>query len=180
MNALSPIAVGLSLPADMAFDAWVSTGRNLANQRRNTDWMIADWLAHGQEHFADQIEFGFLSEALGLAPKRLKAVAQVATAFPAHKRDEGLSVDHHAHVATLPAAEQLQVLQQARKHNWTPEQTRIEAVRRKAVVEPPLIRDDPDYDALMAITTAWNRAPASVRADFLDLASESHMGVIDA
>ena len=40
--------------------------------------------------------------------------------------------------------------------------------------------DDWDHHALMGITRAWNRAPAHVREEFLELAGEANLGVIDA
>ena len=183
MNALATIpdaTVALSIPVGTSFDAWLSLGRDLATNRRQTDWMIGDWLAHGQAHFADQIEMEFLADSLGIAPKRLKTVATVAAAFPAHARDDSLSVDHHAHVAGLPQADALEILRTAHDMHWTPEETRIAAVKRRAVVEQPkLLRDDPEYDELMAIVRAWNRAGRGVRQQFADLMSESHMGMIE-
>ncbi len=185
MNELTTItasAVGLVLPDDLAFDGWVGIGADLAAQRRNTDWLIADWLAAGQERFADQIEFEFLADTLGIAPKRLKSVAATAAAFPAAVRDASLSVDHHAHVATLPAPDRLAILRRAHVEHWTPEETRIEAIKRKVESGQGnlMVDDDPEYHALMLIVRGWNRADRAVRQQFIDLAAESDLGIIDA
>jgi hypothetical protein len=180
VNDLQGCPVGLALPDDLAFEDWVSLGRDLANQRRNVDWMLGDWLAQGRERFADQIQFDFLADALGIAPKRLRTAAEVAQHFPPAARDETLSIEHHAHVAALPSTEALTILKKAKEQHLTPEETRIEAVKCRAIIEPPLIRDDPEYDQLIAISRAWNRANASVREQFMDLANEANLGVIDA
>lgn len=181
LATIQPAPVAIAIPEETTFDAWLDLGRDLATNRRQTDWMIGDWLAHGQTHFADQIEMEFLADRMGIAPKRLKAVAQVAQAFPAHARDDTLSVDHHAHVAGLPQADALEILRTAHDMHWTPEETRIAAVKRKAIVEQPkLLRDDPEYDELMAIVRAWNRASRDVRQQFADLMTESHLSMIEA
>lgn len=186
MNHIATIvpeaAVGLTIPDDIEFSAWVGIGADLARQRRNVDWMIGDWLNAGRDRFGDQVEFDFLADQLGIAPKRLKAVADTVVAFPTHRRDEALSVDHHANVRGLPSDEALSLLQKARAEHWTPEETRIEAQRVHARIGQRsfLDRDDPEYDMLIAIERAWNRATVSVRQQFIDLAAESHLGVIDA
>lgn len=186
MNAVAEISpatvVGLSLPDDLTFEAWVDLGRDLAGRRRNVDWLICEWLEAGKERFKDQVAFDFLATELGTSPKLLKQAATVVLHFPASHRDEVLSVEHHAHVATLPEIERLSLLKKARIQHWTPEQTRVEAVKARAVIGQSsfLERDDPDYDMLMAIVRAWNCASADVRQQFSELAAESHLGVIEA
>lgn len=162
------------------FEDWVAIGRDLSTQRRNVDWMIGDWLAVGQERFADQVEFEFLADQLGIAPKRLKTVASTAAAFPAHLRDETLSIDHHACVASLPAEQRLEVLTRAHAEHLTPEETRIEAVKLRPPTQGAIFVDeDWQHAQLMDLQRAWNRADPSVRTDFMELANEARGGVID-
>lgn len=180
MNAIQKItAVELAIPDDIAFDAWVGIGADLSTQRRNVDWMIADWLNVGQERFAGQVEFEFLADTLGIAPKRLKLVADTAKKFPVSQRAADLSIDHHAHVAALDAGDALTILRSASVNHWTPEETRIEVLKVHAH-QPSMLRDDPEYDMLIAITRAWNRASVEVRQQAADLIAEANFNVIDA
>ena len=178
MNAI----VAIDIPTTATFDDWIEVGRELAQSRRHVDWLIGDWLATGRERFPNQVQFDFLADALGLAPKRLKAAAEVASHFPASQRDEALSVEHHANVQTLPADEALSILKQARAQHWTPEETRIAAVRRRVEIgQHTLIPDDDwEYRELMEIVRKWNRARPDARQSFMQLASEAALGVIDA
>lgn len=165
-----------------AFDEWLAIGRGLAQQRRDVDWKLGDWLVAGQSaSFVDQIQFEFLADQLGLSPKRLKSAATVAEHFPPATRDETLSVEHHVNVASLPAPDALAVLKQAKEAHWTPEETRIEAVRRKAEIEPPLI-DESDWEQheFVAICRAFNRARESARQLFVDQIAETGLRDIDA
>jgi hypothetical protein len=135
-----------------------------------------------EAQFISQGEFEFAADTLGIDSKRLKVAEETAAAFPATLRDAKLSIDHYAVVKSLPRDEALPLLRQARSQHWTPGETRIEAVKRQAEIGLSnfLPRDDPEHDMLMAITRAWNRANVSVREQFVELAAESHLGVIDA
>lgn len=180
MNAVSPIA--LTLPADPTFEQWIDAGRTLAANRRQLDWLVGDWLQVGRERFHDQAEFAFLADALGVSPRMLGTVEKAVRAFPPHLRDQGLTIEHHAHAAALPEQERLPFLNRARREHWTPEQARIEVVKLRTVIGERSVmeRDDPDYDELIAISRAWNRAHRHVREQFADLVRESDLGVIDA
>ncbi|TZG25596.1 hypothetical protein [Sphingomonas montanisoli] len=180
MNALATIKP--AAPA-VGFDAWLDEGRGLAAERVAVDWRLSAWLERGNaEGHLTQAGFDFLSDNLGIAPKRLKAVIAVVEAFPPHMRDETLSIDHHASALALPADERLSILKRAGAEHWTPEETRSEALKVQARLGQRQFfdRDDPEHDLLMAITRAWNRANPTVREEFIELARESDLGVIDA
>lgn len=186
MNELStigpaPRAIGLIIPDDIAFDDWIGIGSDLAGQRREMDWMIADWLAIGQDRFSDQVEFEFLADKLGIAPKRLKAASATAIAFPTHLRDASLSVDHHAHVASLPSDDALTILRKAHLEHWTPEETRVEAMKRKVEIGQGnlLADDDYEYQELLALARASNRARPAVRREFAQMLADADYGVLD-
>lgn len=154
------------------FDAWVATGRSLADQRRNVDWEIADWMLSGKEQgFLSQAGFDFLSENLGMAPKRLKDIAKAAEAFPLHIRDTSLTIDHHASVASLPKQEALELLHAARDKHWTPERVRHEAQAHTS--EPRHL--DRNSDAILeSFIRHWNRLPRSVRLEAAEMIAHSH------
>lgn len=178
MTALATIPVADVTPA---FQAWLDTGRDLLTQRNEIDWKLADWLDTGRETFVDQAGFDFLADQLGIAPKKLKTAASIARSFPPALRDTTLTFDHYEAVASLPTVDALSVLKDAKARHLDDRETRIEAVKRRAVIEQPkLLRDDPEYDELMAIVRAWNRAGRDVRQQFADLMNESHLSMIEA
>lgn len=175
MNAISVIE------AD-PIDAWVDRGRSLASQRRDVDWAIADWMTEGKDAgFLTQAGFDLLSENLGIAPAKLKMIHKAA-AIPAHLRDTSLTVEHHAHVAELPAQEQMELLTEAKRHHWSDDALRKQAISRKvetgcaAMLSP----DEWDDHCRVQLQHAWNRASVAVREDFAELIADSDMGVIDA
>lgn len=162
--------------------AWVEEGRSLAARRRNVDWELADWMHAGQEKgFLDQTSFDFLSESLGIAPKRLKDITKVVKAFPAHARDKTLSIEHHAHVADLPRPEQMELLTKARQEHWSDDDIRKQAISRR--VEAGLVETmsaaDAEHHALMSMQHAYNRAPRHLRIEFVEAAVEANGGEVD-
>lgn len=179
MGALSVIEPA-SLPADFA--SWLADGRDLLTQRNAIDWRLADWMATGRETFGDQAAFDFLADELGIAPKQLKSAVKVATTFPAHLRDTALTFQHHESVANLPVTDALEVLKRAKDEHLDDRETRAAAVRRQTVIEQRTLlpEDDWDHHALMAITRSWNRAPRHVREEFMELAGEADLAIIDA
>lgn len=182
MTIIPPDAVQVSLPETATIADWRDLGRDLFAQRRQVDWLLADWIATGIERFGDQLELGLIGGDLGVEPKFLTAAAKTATAFPHSQRDTALTLEHHIHVAGLPTDERLSLLKRAHEEHWTPKQTRVEVMKRKVATGQTTIFADDDFEhhELMAITRAWNRARASVRQSFIELAAEAELGDIDA
>ncbi|GGB14954.1 hypothetical protein GCM10011380_00450 [Sphingomonas metalli] len=179
MNALATIEAHAP-PA--GFSDWLTTGKALLTERTRIEWQLADWIADGREQFGNQAEFDFLADELGIAPKALKTAAKVAAAFPPHMRDSALTFEHHEAVVGLPATDALAVLKQARDGHLDDRETRVEAVKRRTELGQGSVFADDDWEhhELMAIQRAWNRARTSVRAEFLELAAEVELGIIDA
>lgn len=182
MNQLVAIAVNPNVPDDLTFADWIETLKTLAGQRRNVDWMLGDWLRIGQERFPEQIQMELLGGELGMSPKRLKTAVNVSSKFPAHARDETLSIEHHAHVVDLPREEQLDLLTKARREHWSDDHMRKEVISRKVTIGMADVLSAEEYDqhSLMSLQHAWNRASTDVRSDFLELATQANGGVIDA
>jgi len=182
MNMLAAIAINPIIPDDLSFSDWLETLKALAGQRRNVDWMLGDWLRIGQERFPEQIEMELLGGELGMSPKRLKRVVDTSAKFPAHVRDETLSIEHHAYVADLPRDEQLELLTTAKREHWSDDDVRKQVISRKVRLGlvDMLSPDEHDHHCLMQLQHAWNRASQSVRSDFLELANDAKGGIIDA
>lgn len=180
MNAIATIdaATSLTLPDTTPFDEWLERGRNLAATKRHLDWLLGDWIAYGRSHFPEQIELAL--EQVSDDPKALKRIEKTANAFPPHLRDASLSFDHHAHLADLPTQEALPLLKRAKEEHLTPRQLRVDAMLRKLETGQILPReDDREYDAMLALCRAWNRAPHSTREDFAEMVAASDFGVIE-
>lgn len=153
-----------------ALQSWIDTGRALAAQRRDVDWRLADWMLDGQSQgFLDQTNFDFLSDNLGIAPKRLKDITKAATAFPAHLRDKALTIEHHAAVAPLPKQEAMELLHAAKDKHWTPEQTRYEAMKARPREERQV-----EESPLESFLRHWNRLPRAVRFEAAEMIATSH------
>lgn len=167
MNALTRIEVSQS---DTAFAAWVDMGRELASRRRNVDWELGQWLVDGEvSGHVTQGGFDFISETLGIAPKRLRDIEKAAR-IPVHMRDAALTIEHHASVADIaePTA-QLELLTQAKAKHWTPEQTRHEAMKSRRPADR--INDESPLDSFLR---HWNRLPRSVRMEAAEMIAASH------
>lgn len=171
MNALTtidPSAIGLSLPADLAFDAWCELGHSLLGNQRRADWLVADWAKHGRQHF--QSQFAFMVEKAGMEPKRLSSMAKVAEAFPEAQRAGNLSFEVHREIAAVSEADRLEMLNQAARERWTEKQAHHHVVEHKYEQGSLLPDDDPENREAVEIIRAWNRASPDARRYFWELA----------
>jgi hypothetical protein len=167
MNAVTVIEAAAPV-SDI--QTWINAGRALAAQRRDVDWKLADWMLDGQaKGFLDQTNFDFLSDNLGIAPKRLKDITKAATAFPAHLRDKALTIEHHAAAAALPKQEAMDLLHAAKDKHWTPEQTRHEAMKAR-----PRDERQVEESPLESFIRHWNRLPRAARMEAAEMIAESH------
>jgi len=130
------------------------------------DWALADWMAEGKSagHLS-QAKFDFLSENLGLAPKRLKDALKAAMTFPPALRDATLSVEHHAAVASLPKDEALPLLKRAAREHLSVNECREVVTQHRYSTGARF--DDEDTDSTLAthIRRAWNRATEQARRE---------------
>lgn len=167
----------LALPDNLAFPDWLDVGRNLASQKRHIDWLIGDWITFGRQRFPEQIEMAI--EQFG-DRKQVKRIEKTVEAFPPHLRCSGLSFEHHAHVADMPAQEALPLLKRAEAENIDARHFRIEAMLRKVETGQIYPRDeDHEDDMLLAMVRAWNRASRNVRSEFYELADKAKFGLVD-
>jgi len=176
MNAVTIIKA--APPANQA--VWLDKGRDLFTQRREVDWRIAGWMVEGKEagHLC-QAKFDFLSEQLGVAPKRLKDALKAAEAFPPALRDINLSVEHHAAIASLPREEALPLLKRASSEHLPVNALREFVTQRRYETGQNFADEDTDSTLCTHIVRAWNRATPAARQSFLDLQEVAHLGIID-
>lgn len=176
MNAVAIIEA--APPA--AQDQWLDKGRDLFTQRRDVDWQIAGWMVEGKQagHLC-QAKFDFLSEQLGVAPKRLKDALKAAEAFPPALRDINLSVEHHAAIASLPREEALPLLRRASADHLPVNALREFVTQRRYETGQNYHDEDTDSTLATLIVRAWNRATPAARESFMELAEGARLGVID-
>lgn len=177
MNSIATIDAPTAITS---YPDWLNTGRTLASQKRNIDWLIGDWLNVGRQNFPEQITLA-LTE-LGEDPKRIKRIECTVAAFPPHLRDASLSFDHHAYVADLPTQDALTLLKKAHDGKLSARQIKVDASVRKIELGSQLLWTDKDidYTELMAIVRTWNSAQPHIREQFIELATPSHFGIIEA
>lgn len=176
--SMPPDAVALALPSETPYPQWVSIGRSLAARKRNTDWLIGDWIAFGRTNYPEQIQDALFD--LGQDQRAIRRIEKTAKAFPPEIRVNRLSFDHHAHVADLPTQDALPLLKQAHDAKSTARQFRIDAMLYKHENGYIIPReDDAEDDAMMALVRSWNRATSNVREDFAEMVKDSGLGVIE-
>jgi hypothetical protein len=144
---------------DAAAD-WIARGRFLAATRRDAGWALADWIAFGraQGHLRG-VKFPVLAGELGVPTQFLKDALRAATMFPADSRDNRVSIEHHAAVASLPADEARRLLEMA----WgerLPVQAMREAVAKHRLETGERFADE-DTDTSLWGPSGWLKLAAS-------------------
>jgi hypothetical protein len=114
--------LGLNVPHALSFDRWQLAGRQLSGIVESSAWCLGDWLVYGQRHYADRYQLAI--EAANLDYQTLRNYAWVARRFEMSRRRLALSFQHHAEVASHPAVEQDEWLDQAEKFGWSRNQLR--------------------------------------------------------
>jgi hypothetical protein len=174
-------SLGFNPPETTSFDEWRDMGRKLCMGRRAVNWLIGDWLIWG----SDEKRFGrkALEEAnaIFLADvDRFGPIVDTCRRFPETRRHAELSFGHHLAVMTVDDdGEAERLLAEAEAQRMTAAQlkatVRVSTDRQVNMLED----DDPEDAAMRRIVHAWNRSPRAARQAFLELAQESHMGVIE-
>lgn len=108
---------GLTVPSTFSLHEWKRLGRQLFLISDSSCWWLGDWLVHGQDRYPDRYRQAV--EETGLDYKTLRNYAWVTRRYPAAVRHAGLSFQHHAEVASLPAAEREAWLSRAEREQWS-------------------------------------------------------------
>lgn len=116
--------VELDMPPDLTFEAWRHIGRSLNTITSSSGWWLGDWLVYGQNRFPGR--YRVVLEETSLDYQTLRNYAWVARRFPACRRRDGLSLQHHAEIAALPEAEQDRWLERAEREKWSTRRLRKE------------------------------------------------------
>ena len=107
----------LALPTELPLEAWVDVGHQIAVLADASAWWLGDWLVYGQNAFPDRYQRAV--ERTGLSYKTLRNYAWIAGRFPASRRRDTLTLQHHAEVASLSDEEQDAWLDRAEREQWS-------------------------------------------------------------
>ncbi|MFI5998250.1 LmbU family transcriptional regulator [Streptomyces sp. NPDC051362] len=160
--------VGLQMPELMAYDEWERAGRQLADVLDSSSWWLGDWLVYGKDHYTDRYQRGI--RAVGLSYQTLRNYAWVSRRFPLARRRAGLSFQHHAELASMPAEEQDRWLERAERQRWTTKQLRsaLRAARRSEQQQPAAEAEEAAQrlDLPGSRLQWWHRAAEQLGVDF--------------
>ncbi|MCX4920127.1 LmbU family transcriptional regulator [Streptomyces sp. NBC_00687] len=160
--------VGLQMPELMAYDEWERAGRQLADVLDSSSWWLGDWLVYGKDHYTDRYQRGI--RAVGLSYQTLRNYAWVSRRFPLARRRAGLSFQHHAELASMPAEEQDRWLERAERQRWTTKQLRsaLRAARRSEQQPPAAAAEEAAQrlDLPGSRLQWWHRAAEQLGVDF--------------
>ncbi|OQD55160.1 antibiotic biosynthesis protein [Streptomyces phaeoluteigriseus] len=151
----------MELPAGLTFENWESAGRELSGIVNSSSWWLGDWLVYGKDHYGDRYERGV--RAAGLRYQTLRNYAWVSRRFDMKRRRPALSFQHHAEIASLPAEEQEQWLDQAERQGWSTKQLRT-AMRLARGAEVPEAQRTAEATRRLAVPDSrlqwWHKAAA--------------------
>ncbi|MFF1946111.1 LmbU family transcriptional regulator [Rhodococcus qingshengii] len=156
--------VSLQIPAGVPIEAWRRLGRDIQVLADSSAWWLGDWLVYGQHHYPDRYRQAL--EETGLEYQTLRNYAWVARRFAPDCRNAKLSFQHHAEVASLPAAERQEWLAQAEGDSWSRNELRrqIQASRaNRDLAEPIHIRMSPSEQQRVR----WQAAAETINKDLV-------------
>lgn len=122
---------GLLLPRNLPFKVWEGIGGELTAALNSSAWWVADWLAYGEDSYADRYTEAIKRTSLNY--QTLRNYTWVARSFELSRRRDALSFGHHAEVAALERPEQDYWLSKAEELSWSRNELRkqVRASRRE-------------------------------------------------
>ena len=141
--------VGLQLPRQMAFEKWLTIGRQLSEVCTSSSWCLGDWLVYGEDTYGSRYRDAI--EYTSLDYQTLRNYAWVARRFSLSRRRYTLSFGHHSEVAALSDPEQEFWLRKAEELGWSCKRLRSE-VRAS-------LREREDSDPCEMDTTSSEKWP---------------------
>lgn len=139
MLALPGVTFGersLTLPEGLPYEQWERIGHLLQHMERNVQFWIGDWLRYGERRYGERYSQA-IQASTGYQATTLANLAYVASQIEPSRRRE-IAFGHHQAVASLPPAEQDDLLDQAERGHWTVRETREQAraLKGEIPIEP--------------------------------------------
>jgi N6-adenosine-specific RNA methylase IME4 len=101
------------LPADLTEQQWADIGRRLGKVERSVQWWIGEWWMFGEAHIRTCKTIVTADDWDGPAYQTCVNAANCCRSFPSNRRRLLVPFSHHAEVASLPAKEADELLDQA-------------------------------------------------------------------
>jgi N6-adenosine-specific RNA methylase IME4 len=134
LGPASTSRTGLDIPEDLPFEDWALLGDALSACEHTMMWWIGDWWAYGEQKYGERKKILEALIAGGHNPpayKTCKNAGSLSRSFERSRRQDLLSWEHHAAVASLDKTEQDWMLDRAKAHGWATRQLRDEVRRYK-------------------------------------------------
>jgi hypothetical protein len=158
--------VGLILPPELSYDEWQQAGPKLVRIADSSAWCLGDWLLHGQRCYRNRYKRA--TEEAGLDYQTLRNYAWIARRFEHQRRRVGLSLQHHAEVASLSDDEQDRWLDLAEGDHWSRNEMRRRI--REQAADNGDHRDEATYMPRLQVAgtelSLWHKAAENAHTDF--------------
>jgi hypothetical protein len=110
---------------EMAYTAWVATGRRLSRIVRCSQWWLGDWIRYGTANYGEK--YTAAAKLTGYDVHSLRNMSYVASRFSeVSRRRDDLSWSHHAELAALSESEQDHWLERAVQERLSVADLRVE------------------------------------------------------
>jgi len=145
---------------ELSFTEWRDLGRQLGLVARASQWWIGDWINFGAGAYGEK--YLEAVAVTGYDVGSLMDMAYVASRFEISRRRENLSWSHHQELASLPPADQDELLDLAEREHWS--RKRLRGELRKAREQEPLPASSvPSPGALATANDGTAQATRQVR-----------------
>lgn len=118
-------AMGLVLPANLAFEQWQAIGVRLCIMDKSLQWAIGDWWAYGFFNYGERKAFATAGK-LPFTFGTLMNLGCLARSIPPSRRNEVVSISHHIAVAPEEPDDQRKWLARAADKEWSVSKLREE------------------------------------------------------
>ncbi|WP_409462153.1 LmbU family transcriptional regulator [Amycolatopsis sp. GA6-003] len=138
--AVTASPVGLRFEAELSLPSWCRLGSHVTQLGTAAAWWIGDWLVYGQDRYKDRYRLSMSEHSLDY--QTLRNYAWVSRHVHLSRRRRGLSFQHHAEVARLPAEQQTRWLLAAEERGWSRNTLRDQLRGRASGARPVTLRID--------------------------------------
>ncbi|MEU2608698.1 LmbU family transcriptional regulator [Streptomyces albus] len=159
----------MSISDGITFDSWSRLGDYVSVVANSSAWWLGDWLVYGQERFSNR--YRRCIEESSLDYQTLRNYAWVARNVPLSRRRDGLSFQHHAEVASLPADEQTYWLGRALEEKWSRNALRAQIRAGRAAVRAATSQLLLRLRVPQGREEVWRKAAQEAGLDFTDWAA---------
>ncbi|GGO48543.1 hypothetical protein GCM10012286_44430 [Streptomyces lasiicapitis] len=156
----------LSLPEYLPLEHWKTIGEQIFAIVDSSAWWLGDWLVFGQQTYPHRYRDAI--EQTSLDYQTLRNYAWIARKFPPSRRRDGLSLQHHAEVAALPAEEQDRWLGEAESRAWSRNELRRHLRAARVERLGAAATEDVQVTASAEQCDRWEKAAQGMESDLND------------